>query len=58
MWKTRFTGIVVRQKDEEYFWMGPNRHRYDARVLRVPRFFLFLFADGSTTNIGAYRPFG
>lgn len=46
---------MVRQKDEEYFWLGSNRHRYNARVLRFPRIFLFLFVNGSTTNIGAHR---
>lgn len=55
MWKTRFIGIMVGQKDEEHLWMGPNRYRYDARLLRLSRLVLLFFANGSIADIGAHR---
>lgn len=53
--KTPFTGIMVGQANEEHLRMGPNRHRHYARLLRLPRFFLFLHTDGGLANVGAHR---
>ena len=46
---------MVRQKNEKHVWMGENWYCYDARLLHLSRFFLFFFANGSITDISAYR---
>lgn len=56
--KTRSTGIIVRQANEEHLRMGQNRHRHYARLLRLPRLLLFLYTDGGLADVGTYRSFG
>lgn len=38
--------------------MGQDRHRHDARLLRVRCLLLFLVADRSGADIGAHRSLG
>lgn len=58
MWKIYFIGIMVGQKNEKHVWMGQNRHRHDACLLRFFSIFLFLFTNGGIANIGAHRSLG
>jgi len=45
---------MVGQKNEKHVWMGQNRHRHDARLLRFFGIFLFLSTNGGIADIGAH----